>query len=136
MRGVVRKAREALGRHPRPDLSTPYAEPESDQERAIAAVWGEALGLEQVGLNDNFFELGGNSLIGMEIIAQVRTALSAPQLAPHCLYQAPTVGSLAAIAAAGGNPGSDDDGRELGAVQLRQSRIEQRRSMLRSGRTA
>jgi len=136
IRGVVRKAREALGRHPRPDLSTAYAEPETDQERAIAAVRGEALGLEQVGLNDNFFELGGNSLIGMEIIAQVRTALSAPQLAPHCLYQAPTVGSLAAIAAAGGNPGSDDDGRELGAVQLRQSRIEQRRSMLRSGRTA
>jgi acyl transferase domain-containing protein/NAD(P)-dependent dehydrogenase (short-subunit alcohol dehydrogenase family) len=136
IRNVVRKAREALGRHSRPDLSTPYAEPESAQERAIADVWAEALGLEQVGVNDNFFELGGNSLIGMEIIAQVRTALGVPHLAPHSLYQAPTVGSLAEVVVKGETGAGDGNGGQPGAVRLRQSRIEQRRSMLRSGRTA
>jgi len=135
---AVKRARDALGRHPRPDLSTPYAEPGTPHEEAIAEVWAEALGLEQVGVHDNFFELGGNSLIGMEIIARVRTALDASYLPPHCLYQAPTVAALASFASAAmgespdGGPGAAEP---VGAVSLRQSRIEQRRSMLRSGRT-
>jgi NAD(P)-dependent dehydrogenase (short-subunit alcohol dehydrogenase family) len=135
---AVKRARDALGRHPRPDLSTPYAEPATPHEEAIAEVWAEALGLEQVGVHDNFFELGGNSLIGMEIIARVRTALDASYLPPHCLYQAPTVAALAVFASAAlgespdGRPGTPEP---AGAVSLRQSRIEQRRSMLRSGRT-
>jgi hypothetical protein len=132
---AVKKARDALGRHPRPDLSTPYTEPQSAEEEAIAEVWAEALGLEQVGVHDNFFELGGNSLIGMEIIARVRTAIGASYLPPHSLYQSPTVATLATAAAAGEHP-DDGDSQPAGAVSLRQSRIEQRRSMLRSGRTA
>ncbi len=133
---AVKRARDALGRHPRPDLSTPYVETSTPHEEAIAEVWAEALGLEQVGVNDNFFELGGNSLIGMEIIARVRTALEA-NLPPHCLYQAPTVAALAVFAANLGKSPDDEPGtpEPVGAVSLRQSRIEQRRSMLRSGRT-
>ena len=133
---VVKKARDALGRHPRPDLSTAYVEPQSPAEQAIAEVWAEALGLEQVGVHDNFFELGGNSLIGMEIIARARKALGVSYLPPHLLYQAPTVATLAEAASAGEKPGSDDDGQAADAQGLRQSRIAQRRSMLRSGRTA
>lgn len=130
---AVRRARDAMGRHPRPDLSTPYTEPQTAEEQAIAEVWAEALGLEQVGVHDNFFELGGNSLIGMEIIARVRTAIGASYLPPHSLYQAPTVATLAQAAAAGENVQAS---QPTGAVSLRQSRIEQRRAMLRSGRTA
>ncbi|MGX6606775.1 SDR family NAD(P)-dependent oxidoreductase [Micromonosporaceae bacterium Da 78-11] len=132
---TVKKARDALGRHPRPELSTSFVEPQSATEQTIAAVWTEALGLEQVGVHDNFFELGGNSLIGMEIIAQVRTALGLTQLAPHILYQAPTVASLAEAAMTTDELGAQpaDDGKAE-ARDLRRSRIEQRRSTLRSGR--
>ncbi|HEY1918705.1 MAG TPA: SDR family NAD(P)-dependent oxidoreductase [Streptosporangiaceae bacterium] len=136
---AVKKARDALGRHPRPELSTAYTEPQTEQEQAIAEVWAEALGLEQVGVHDNFFELGGNSLIGMEIIARVRTALSASYLPPHALYQAPTVATLAAAAEAGERGERMDvgaDNQPVGALSLRQSRIEQRRSTLRNRRMA
>ncbi|MFD8339074.1 SDR family NAD(P)-dependent oxidoreductase [Streptomyces solisilvae] len=85
--------------HPRPELSVPFVAPQSDAECTIARLWGEALGLADVGVNDNFFELGGNSLIGVRIVAQVRRALELDQLAPHVLYQAPTVAALAALSA-------------------------------------
>jgi acyl transferase domain-containing protein len=136
---AVKKARDALGRHPRPELSTAYTEPQTEPEQAIAEVWAEALGLEQVGVHDNFFELGGNSLIGMEIIARVRTALGASYLPPHALYQAPTVATLAAAAEAGERGERmdvDADNQPVGALSLRQSRIEQRRTTLRNRRMA
>jgi NAD(P)-dependent dehydrogenase (short-subunit alcohol dehydrogenase family) len=134
---TVRKMRDGLGKHPRPELSTAYIEPQSPAEHTIAAVWAEALGLEQVGVNDNFFELGGSSLIGMEIIAQVRKALELSYLPPHILYQAPTIGSLAQAATAGQERSDDEAGEQADDARNRhRSRIEQRRSMLRSGRAS
>ncbi len=133
---AVRKARDALGRHQRPDLSTAYVEPQTPAELAIAEVWAEALGLEQVGVNDNFFELGGNSLIGMEIIGHARNALGVSYLPPHLLYQAPTVATLAAAATPSAEPDAEADNQAAGALGLRQSRIEQRRSALGGRRTA
>lgn len=132
---TVKKARSALGSHPRPELSTGYVEPQTPAEEIITTVWTEALGLDQVGVNDNFFELGGNSLIGMEIIAAVRKALDLDYLPPHLLYEAPTVAALAAAAAEqddppapqASGPPTDDPNR---------SRIEARRGALRTRRTA
>jgi NAD(P)-dependent dehydrogenase (short-subunit alcohol dehydrogenase family) len=124
---TVKKIRDAFGRHPRPDLSTAYVEPQTPAEEAITAVWTEALGLEQVGIHDNFFELGGNSLLGMEIIAEVRKALELTYLPPHILYQAPTVASLAEAATADDTQDEEDSG----ARDQQRSRIEQRRNMLR-----
>jgi NADP-dependent 3-hydroxy acid dehydrogenase YdfG/acyl carrier protein len=136
---TVKKARDALGRAPRPELSTAYTEPQTETEQAIAGVWQEALGLEQVGVHDNFFELGGNSLIGMEIIAEVRKALDIPYLPPHLLYEAPTVATLAEAAAAtqGTDQAADSPdqtSRSAEAEDQQRSRIEQRRSNLRSRR--
>ncbi|GAA2266381.1 hypothetical protein GCM10010149_03320 [Nonomuraea roseoviolacea subsp. roseoviolacea] len=124
---TVKKIRDAFGRHPRPDLSTAYVEPQTPTEETIAGVWAEALGLEQVGVHDNFFELGGNSLLGMEIIAEVRRALELAYLPPHILYQAPTIASLAEAARAGQEP----EEPPADARDQQRSRIAQRRTMLR-----
>jgi hypothetical protein len=129
---TVKKARDALGRAPRPELSTSYTEPQTPAEQAIAGVWREALGLEQVGIHDNFFELGGNSLIGMEIIAEVRKSLELPHLPPHLLYQAPTVALLAEAAIHEADEAPPSHAPDAEAQQ--RSRIEQRRSNLRSRR--
>jgi len=110
--------------------------PQSETEQAIAAVWAEALGLEQIGLHDNFFELGGNSLIGMEIIAEVRKALDLAYLPPHLLYEAPTVGALAVAAAAGDTQEDNDTGQHSAVQDQHRSRIEQRRNTLRSRRVS
>jgi amino acid adenylation domain-containing protein/non-ribosomal peptide synthase protein (TIGR01720 family) len=41
--------------------------PEGAIEGAIAGIWSEVLGVEQVGATDNFFDLGGQSLKTMQI---------------------------------------------------------------------
>ncbi|NNJ59665.1 MAG: amino acid adenylation domain-containing protein [Dactylosporangium sp.] len=78
----------------RPELLTPFVAPRDARERAIAAVWREILGVEQVGVHDNFFELGGHSLL----LPQLRTTLATTlgrEVAMVELFQYPTVGSLA-----------------------------------------
>ena len=84
-------------RHARPDLGTAFVAPRTPTERGIATVWAEQLGLTEVGTADNFFDLGGNSLLGVQIIARIRRDLDIPELAPQVLYEAPTVGALAAL---------------------------------------
>lgn len=46
--------------------------PQTERERAVAAVWKEALGLEAVGRLDNFFEIGGSSLLAMQVLSRLR----------------------------------------------------------------
>ncbi|UCH96927.1 MAG: non-ribosomal peptide synthetase, partial [Candidatus Aminicenantes bacterium] len=62
--------REAL---PGPDAprgsQVEYQAPGNDEEKRLAAVWQEVLGIERVGINDNFFELGGHSLKAIQIVS-------------------------------------------------------------------
>ncbi|MEQ1719643.1 MAG: amino acid adenylation domain-containing protein, partial [Nitrosomonas sp.] len=61
---------------PKPDMSgmltSSYVAPRTPVENKIAAIWGEVLGLEQVGIGDNFFQLGGHSLLAINVIEQMR----------------------------------------------------------------
>ena len=43
-------------------------------ERAVAALWREALGVERVGVHDNFFDLGGHSLLVVRAHQRLREA--------------------------------------------------------------
>ena len=132
------KERGLSARHPRPDLSNPFEAPQTREQRVIAEIWAEALGMEKVGLNDNFFELGGSSLIGIGIVSDIRRALELGHLPAHILYQAPTVGALAALAA-GPGPGQGQ-GQGHGTNGNRRAwqerdRAELRRERLRAGRS-
>lgn len=130
LRALARTTRGGAVRRPRPAVSTPFVAPRTPAEEAIAEVWADALGLERVGVHDDFFDLGGNSLIGVDVVGRVRRALNLARLSPHLIYQAPTVGALAATASPG-----DPGGRPRGTDRTRQqSRIEQRRNTLRTGR--
>jgi len=72
-----------------------YVAPRPGLEKEVAAVWGEVLGLEKIGATDNFFELGGHSLLAVQVISRLRTNLRV-ELPLSCLFEAPTVESLAA----------------------------------------
>ncbi|PWI44833.1 type I polyketide synthase [Streptomyces sp. ICBB 8177] len=87
----------ADARHPRPELLTPYREPDGPTQGKLAAVWCDKLKLERVGAMDNFFELGGNSLLGIALLADLRRAFPGADLPPHILYEAPTVLALARV---------------------------------------
>lgn len=54
--------------------------PETPDERLLAELWREALGIDHVGVADNFFSLGGHSLLAMRIVRQIedRTEIRIP----------------------------------------------------------
>jgi amino acid adenylation domain-containing protein len=71
---IDRRALPAPG-SARPELSTPMVTPATDLTKAVAAIWAETLGIDDVGLADDFFELGGNSMLAIRIVALVRERL-------------------------------------------------------------
>src|SRR6185295_9903070 len=65
-------------------------------EQALAEIWCEVLGLEQVGVHDNFFHLGGDSILSIQVIARANEA--GLRLTPKQLFQHPTIAQLAEVA--------------------------------------
>ncbi|MFE9784083.1 non-ribosomal peptide synthase/polyketide synthase [Nocardia salmonicida] len=79
-------------------VARPFRAPVTMAQRAVAEVFGEVLGREQVGLDDDFFELGGNSLIATRVAARLGAALST-RVPVRTLFEATTVIDLAATLA-------------------------------------
>ncbi|HKH46212.1 MAG TPA: amino acid adenylation domain-containing protein, partial [Thermoanaerobaculia bacterium] len=87
--------RQAL---PAPDLARPeraasFAAPRDATERALARIWGEVLGVGEVGIHDNFFALGGDSILSLQIIS--RAGQEGLRLSPRQIFQHPTIAELA-----------------------------------------
>ncbi|MEM8677561.1 MAG: SDR family oxidoreductase [Cyanobacteria bacterium P01_G01_bin.67] len=78
----------------RPNLRTSYVAPSSETEQRIAKRYQKLLGIEQVGIHDSFFDLGGNSLIGTQMISQLRQDFNV-EIPISILFEAPTVAELA-----------------------------------------
>jgi hypothetical protein len=74
--------------------STAYQAPQSDAERAIAAIWQGVLNGARVGLHDNFFDLGGHSLLLARIRGPIQDLAGRP-VSTIELFQYPTVAALA-----------------------------------------
>ncbi|ASU38877.1 hypothetical protein hmeg3_11650 [Herbaspirillum sp. meg3] len=72
--------------------------PQGDAEIAVAQVWQEVLGLQQVARNANFFALGGDSILTLKIVARLRKA--GWRITPRQLMQAPDLAALAMQAVA------------------------------------
>jgi len=86
---------------PEPDwdrLVDEYVAPETDDERAVAAVFSEVLGSRRVGVTESFFDAGGNSLSAMRVVGRVGEALGV-ELGVQDLFKAPTVRRLIVAAA-------------------------------------
>ena len=82
-------------KHSRPNLQTAYVAPRNQVEEKLAAVWGEALGIEKVGIHDNFFELGGDSLLGVQVVAKIRAVDL--QASAEQIFQNQTIAQLAQV---------------------------------------
>ena len=72
--------------------------PRTAVERALAALWTEVLGVEEIGIDDDFFDRGGHSLLGARLLARVRAYFSA-DVPTRVLFDAPTVAGMAAVLA-------------------------------------
>ncbi|MFJ3793114.1 SDR family NAD(P)-dependent oxidoreductase [Kitasatospora sp. NPDC090091] len=101
------------GSHPRPDLATPFVAPATEREEAVAAVWQEVLGVEEVGVDDDFFALGGHSLAAVQISTRIQSRFGV-ELDLRDFFQTPTVAhTVALLAGAGGGSGRDGDAIEV-----------------------
>ena len=78
---------------PDPELTRHAADIRSAAERnrtALADIWQELLGIEQIGIYDNFFELGGHSLLAMRVVSAIRQGIGCRvKLSGTCLYIPP-----------------------------------------------
>ncbi|HEX5887023.1 MAG TPA: MupA/Atu3671 family FMN-dependent luciferase-like monooxygenase, partial [Pyrinomonadaceae bacterium] len=65
-----------------------------DVETAVIGIWRELFGIENIRSQDNFFELGGNSLIALQLVAQLRTTFKI-DLPLRIVFETQTASALA-----------------------------------------
>ena len=75
--------------------------PTDTLEYQLQKIWEDVLKIAPVGIWENFFDLGGHSLLAARLFAQIQkvTGCNLPLAA---LFQAPTIGKLAALIRCGG----------------------------------
>ena len=86
---------------PKPNLSGMssrqlHTRPLDMLEKKIAAIWGELLGVEPVGIDDNFFDLGGSSLSLIMLCERLEKQFNQPFVI-SVVYANPTLEALAGI---------------------------------------
>ncbi len=70
------------------------AAPQSQLEQAIAGIWQEVLGVQQVGLGDNFFDLGGHSLLVVQVQRRL-LEVCGREVSITDMFRLPTIRALA-----------------------------------------
>lgn len=74
--------------------SAPFAKPQSDQDKDIAAIWQELPQIDKVSIDDNFFDLGGHSLLLVKLQSHLSPLLN-KKLPLIEIFQYPTIRMLA-----------------------------------------
>jgi acyl carrier protein len=116
---AVLRSAEPTGQHRRPDVDTPFEEPDGIIEQRLAAIWQEALGLDRVGRNDDFFAIGGHSLLAVAIMSKTRDAfgvdfpLERALEATRLSSAAAVIGELLAAAPAAGAATANESAIEV-----------------------
>jgi amino acid adenylation domain-containing protein len=91
-------------------------EPHSETETQLAAIWGEFLGLDQVGTADDFFDLGGHSLLAAQVVSRIRDTFGV-EVGLRQFFELPTVSELSAhIDEQVASGSAADDDRETGEL--------------------
>jgi len=115
--------------HARPQLATSYSAPKDELEKAIAAIWSDALGVGDLGRDDNFFELGGDSLVAVKVISQIKRAWNI-ELSAVAMFELPTIARIAEeIRGVNGDRGSFQESlKEIDDLQTKRKAARDRRN--------
>ena len=76
------------------ELREPRVAPRTAVEQALASIWAELLGAEEVGVGDSFFDLGGHSLLATQLVSRVRNALGV-ELPLRSVFEQPVLRDMA-----------------------------------------
>jgi amino acid adenylation domain-containing protein len=77
-------------------LGVQFVAPRTPTEVALAKIWCELLGVNQIGIHENYFELGGHSLMAVRIIFRIRDALKV-ELPVRMISEFPTISELSQV---------------------------------------
>lgn len=77
----------------RPESSASYLSSQNDTKNVIIKIWEKYLGITGIGIEDNFFDLGGDSLLAIQILDEINSAL-ATNLDIHVLLESPTISKI------------------------------------------
>jgi amino acid adenylation domain-containing protein len=81
---------------PAPTGSAGRIRPRTPAERFLAGIFGDVLGLPDVGADDDFFERGGQSLLATKVIARIRDRYGV-DVPLRVIFEAPTPAGLADV---------------------------------------
>lgn len=73
-----------------------YTAPRNETEERLARIWGEVLGMDNIGVRDNFFDLGGHSLLAIRMFFVVEETFR-KNVPLATLFEAGTIEKLAEI---------------------------------------
>jgi acyl carrier protein len=82
---------------PDPDALAPvetYVAPRTETESMLAAIWGDVLKKERVGVTDSFIALGGHSLLAIRALGKISKQLGV-RLPLRTLFDTPTIEEIA-----------------------------------------
>jgi len=65
-----------------------------DAVRQLRSIWQQLLGIESIGLDQNYFDLGGDSILAVQLFAQIEQVFGV-KLPVATLFDAPTIEALA-----------------------------------------
>ncbi|GIJ76936.1 amino acid adenylation domain-containing protein [Micromonospora phaseoli] len=99
---------------PHPATTTgPVTGPVSGTEASLARIWADLLDVPAVGPDDDFFALGGDSILILEVFAQLRERFPTA-LRPTAIYEHRTLAALAAAIDTAADPASGSAGPAAG----------------------
>ena len=113
--------RKALSQADPGHRDRPHVAPRTEEERLIADIWSEVLGIADIGVTEDFFELGGHSLLLVRVATQLRQAFDV-ELSLRVLFNARTVEAMLDVVLEAELAGLDADERaalfgELGPAE-------------------
>ena len=82
-----------------PVIEEEGTEPQTPNERRLALIWSQLLGLSHVGVHTSFFELGGDSILCIQMIGRARRA--GLHLTPSQVFEHRTIARLSKMSVAG-----------------------------------
>jgi acyl carrier protein len=77
-------------------MARTYTAPRTPQEKILADIWSEVLGIEKVGIDENFFALGGHSLLATQIIHRINQTFQV-DLPMRVIFDEPTIAGLSLL---------------------------------------
>ncbi len=66
---IDKKALPSIGQQQ--ELFKSYVKPSREEEKILADIWAEILGVSQIGIHDDFFALGAHSLSALQLLARI-----------------------------------------------------------------